>query len=163
MEGPKLYRKRFIPEETTFLRNDIVLYRDEEVILTKWNVLRPRKDFAKGVSCYFLKKGYKISKFLNEKDELVYYYCDIIETSYEEKTDSYLFTDLLADVIIYENGFMKVVDLGEIAVALDKGLISQELVKKALLRLDELLNIIYTEGHQSLVQSCFEQERAGNL
>ena len=149
MEGPKLYRKRFIPEETTFLRNDIVLYRDEEVILTKWNVLRPRKDFAKGVSCYFLKKGYKISKFLNEKDELVYYYCDIIETSYEEKTDSYLFTDLLADVIIYENGFMKVVDLGEIAVALDKGLISQELVKKALLRLDELLNIIYTEGHQS--------------
>ena len=46
----------------------------------------------------------KISKFLNKKKELVYYYCDIIETAYLKAENAYIFTDLLADVIIHPDG-----------------------------------------------------------
>ena len=34
-----LYRKRFIPMETILLKDDVVLFQDETVIVTKWNVL----------------------------------------------------------------------------------------------------------------------------
>ena len=81
--------------------------------------MRHRVGISSGNTCCFLKKGYKISKFLNENEELVYYYCDIIDTKFDESENVFTFTDLLADVIIYENGFVKVVDLAEIADALE--------------------------------------------
>ena len=46
-------------------------------------------------------------------------------------------------MIIYENGFVKVVDLGEIADALEQGLITERKAKLALRRLDALLERIY--------------------
>jgi len=148
----KLYRKRFIPNETIYLKDDKILYQDNDVIITKWNVLRPKDAFDHGISCYYLKQGYKISKFLDEKDELVYFYCDIIDTEYNEAENSYIFSDLLADVIVLENGFVKVVDLAELADCLDNGIISEKNVKDALRRLDALLQIIYTNGFATLIR-----------
>ena len=106
-------------------------------------MLHPKAAFSHGVSCYYLKEGYKVSKFFNEKNELVYYYCDIIQAVYQAEEDAYIFHDLLADVIIYENGFVKVVDLAEIADALEQGLITERKAKLALRRLDTLLEKIY--------------------
>ena len=63
---PKIYRKRYMPNETVLLKDDEILRLDEDILVTKWNVLHPKTQFSHGVSCYFLKKGYKISKFLNE-------------------------------------------------------------------------------------------------
>ncbi len=146
----KLYRKRFMPNETIFLKDDKILHRDDDVIITKWYVFRPKEDFTHGVSCYYLKQGFKVSKFLNEKNELVYYYCDIIDTEYKKEQNSYIFSDLLADVIIYENGFVKVVDLAELADCLESGMISEKIVKDALRRLDSLLQIIYNNGFTKL-------------
>lgn len=157
MEKPKIYRKRFIPNEVVFLKDDEIQYYDEDVIVTKWNVLKPRKDFSKGYSCYYIKKGYKVSKFLDDDENLVYYYCDIIETKYNAAENSYLFIDLLADVIIYESGFVKVVDIGEIADALENNLIDIELAKRALKQLDELLDIIYKEGLKKLLGDYFDE------
>ena len=152
MSELKLYRKRFIPNETIYLKDDKILYQDNDVIITKWNVLRPKDAFDHGISCYYLKQGYKISKFLDEKDELVYFYCDIIDTEYNEAENSYIFSDLLADVIVLENGFVKVVDLAELADCLDNGIISEKNVKDALRRLDALLQIIYTNGFATLIR-----------
>lgn len=146
----KLYRKRFMPNETIFLKDDKILHRDDDVIITKWYVFRPKEDFTHGVSCYYLKRGFKVSKFLNENNELVYYYCDIINTEYNKEQNSYIFSDLLADVIIYENGFVKVVDLAELADCLESGIISEKIVKDALRRLDALLQIIYSNGFNKL-------------
>lgn len=140
---PKIYRKRYMPNETVLLKDDEILRLDEDILVTKWNVLHPKTQFSHGVSCYFLKKGYKISKFLNENEELVYYYCDIIDTKFDECENTFTFTDLLADVIIYENGFVKVVDLAEIADALEDGSIGTTEVQKALRQLDALLEVIY--------------------
>lgn len=151
-----LYRKRFIPMETVLLKDDVVLFQNEDVIVTKWNVLKPRNDFAKGVSCYFLKEGYKISRFINKNDSIVYHYCDIIETEYIPEENTYIFTDLLADVLIYENGIVKVVDVAEIAEALEKNILSVALAAKALYRLDALLSIIYDGTWKQKVETYFE-------
>ena len=146
MAYPALIRKRLIPFETIPLKDDIIDIMEDGLIVTHWNVIKPRKDFQKGISCYFYKEGYKISRFMDADGALVYFYCDIIDSEYNEKTNTYIFTDLLADVIIYPDGRVKVVDLGEVAEAMESGIISKELVIKALNRLDKLLDIVYTEG-----------------
>lgn len=151
MAVPKLYRKRYMPDEIVYLKDDIILYQGENVMVTKWDVLHPKAKFSHGVSCYYMDKGWKISKFLNKNDELVYYYCDIIDTTYNQEENFYVFTDLLADVIIYEDGFVKVVDLGEIAEALEEGIITDREAKLSLSRLDALLEVIYGGGLPEMV------------
>ena len=143
MEHPKLYRKRIIPAECVFLKDDVILYRDREVIVTRWNTLHPKKTLHHGYSCYFLERGFKVSKFYDHEDQLISWYCDIISHTYGEAADTYVFTDLLADVIVYPDGFVRVVDLDELADAMRDHLITQEELQIALRRLDKLLTVIY--------------------
>ena len=143
MGNIKLYRRRFIPDEKIYLKDDKIIYTDNKKIITKWNTLKKRNDFAKGISCYFLDKGIKVSKFMKEDNELVYWYCDIIDWEYNDEENSYTFNDLLVDVVIYPDGSVKVLDLGEISEAMARELIGNERVKNALKTTDKLLNIIY--------------------
>lgn len=143
MEDIKLFRKRIIPEECVHLKDDIILYRDHEVIITRWNTLRPKKTLHHGYSCYFLERGFKVSKFYDHAGQLISWYCDIISHTYDPETETYIFTDLLADVIIYPDGFVRVVDLDELADAQRDGLIAPEELQMALRRLDKLLALIY--------------------
>lgn len=156
MSEPILYRKRIIPEECILLKDDRILYQDEQSIVTCWNSLKPKKDLHHGYSCYFLDKGCKVSKFYREDNSLMYWYCDIVEYEYKPETNTYIVTDLLTDVIIYPDGFVKVVDLDELADALTRKLISEETLKKALLSLNNLLEIIYA-GNFNDLQSPIEQ------
>ena len=41
MDYPVLYRKRLIPEECVLLKDDVILYMDDNVIVTKWVTLKP--------------------------------------------------------------------------------------------------------------------------
>lgn len=143
MENIKLYRRRYIPDELIYLKNDKVLSVDDERIVTRWNVLTPRHDFTHGVSCYFIKEGFKVSKFLDKDENILYWYCDIIETEINDDATSYTFNDLLIDVIVKEDGFVKVVDLDEVGKALKEKIMSEELIIKAMERVSNLLNIIY--------------------
>lgn len=143
MEPIKLYRKRIIPNECVFLADDVILYSDHEVIVTRWNTLHPKKTLHHGYSCYFLDRGFKISKFYDHEGKLISWYCDIVSHTYDPETNTYVFTDLLADVIVYPDGFVRVVDLDELADALRDGLISSEEMQLALRRLDKLLSVIY--------------------
>ena len=70
-------------------------------------------------------------------------YRDIIDTSYDAVSDTYIFTDLLADVIIENNGRVRVVDLDELGDALTENIISCELMSDALHKLNKLLTAIY--------------------
>ena len=137
-----LYRRRFIPDEKILLKDDMVVSFSDDAIITKWNVLTKRHDFTHGISCYYMKEGFKVSKFLDDNNNIVYWYCDIIET--EKDGNIYTFNDLLADVIIYNDGRVEVVDVDEIGEALIKNLLPKELIAKALYRLDKLLKIIYS-------------------
>lgn len=143
MDQIKLYRKRIIPDECVFLKDDIILRHDREVIVTRWNTLHPKKTLHHGYSCYFLERGFKVSKFYDHSGQLISWYCDIVSHTYDPDTNTYVFTDLLADVIVYPDGFVRVVDLNELADALRDGLISSEEIQVALRHLDKLLSVIY--------------------
>ena len=149
MDKPLLYRKRYIPLEVKSLNDDEILFADDEIIVTK-------KDFSNGISCTFINDGYKISKFMNENGELVYYYCDIIKSEYQKDENIWIFTDLLADVKIYPNGATEVVDLGELSQAYRKNLISTEIVMEALEKLDKLLNLVYSGKWKDLTDRYFK-------
>ncbi len=150
MTNPVLYRRRIIPEECILLKDDIILSCDDKHIVTSWNSLRPKKDLHHGCSCYFLKEGFKVSKFCRKDDSLLYWYCDIVDYDYQSAQNSLIVTDLLADVIIYPDGFVKVVDLDELVTALDSHAICLDTLKTCLMRLDKLLQIIYSGGFDKL-------------
>ncbi len=143
MDEIKLYRKRIIPEECILLEDDVILHADPEVIVTKWNTIRPKKTLHHGYSCYFLERGFKVSKFYDHDGNLISWYCDIIKHTFDPASNTYVVTDLLADVIVYPDGFVRVVDLDELADALRDRLITQEDLQLALRRLDKLLSLIY--------------------
>lgn len=160
MNELKLYRKRLIPEECILLEDDEVLYIDSEVIITKWNTLHPKKTLHHGYSCYFLERGFKVSKFYDHDGNLISWYCDIITHTYDPDTNTYVFTDLLVDVIVYPDGFVRVVDLDELADAQRDGLLTTEEMQKALRRTDKLLSLIYKGAFGKLQKYIEEAEDA---
>lgn len=142
MNYPKLYRKRLIPSECIELNDTIHLYTDD-IIVTSWNTIRPKKDLHHGQSCYYLKEGWKISRFFKEDGSLMYVYCDIVSYSPDPENNKLVVNDLLADVIIYPDGFVKVVDLDELAEAVSTGLLSADELNTCLINLNSLLTEIY--------------------
>lgn len=150
MNDLKIYRKRMIPDECVLLKDDIILNRTDDLIVTKWNTLKPRRDFHHGYSCYFLKHGFKISKFYREDNSLLYWYCDIVDYTYQDADNALIVTDLLVDVVVYPDGYVKVLDLNELAIALEKNLCEPQIITQALRKLDSLLNLIYDDKFDML-------------
>ena len=148
---PVIYRRRYIPDENVCLRNDTIIYYDQSVLITKWTALRPRSDFDNGISCYLIDKGIKISKFFLDK-RLIYHYIDIIEAQISPDSYEIVFNDLLIDVVVENSGFVKVLDLGQVPVALEQGLITREQAMSALKISSWLLDIIYKGNFDDLLQ-----------
>lgn len=142
MKNLQIYRKRLIPEECILLKDDMIVEANEETIITKWTTLNPKTNFSHGSSCYFLKEGIKVSKFYRDDDTLLYWYCDIVDYDFQPKDNALIVTDLLADVIIYPDGRMKVMDLDELADALERGLITPTRISTCLKNLHALLSLI---------------------
>lgn len=146
----KLYRRRLIPAECILLKDDVILEQNDEFIVTKWNTIHPKPNFSHGCSCYFLQEGIKVSKIYREDGTLVYWYCDIVDFSYDEKEEALTVIDLLADVILYPDGHMEVVDLDELAEAMERGLITKEQMTTCLRNLNHLLSMIYRDKFDRL-------------
>jgi hypothetical protein len=145
-----LYRKRYIPAECIPLKDDVIVEQNEDFILTTWHTINPKTAFDHGSSCYLLKEGMKISKFYRPDNSLLYWYCDIVDYEFNDARDTLTITDLLADVVLYPDGSMKILDLDELAEALDKNLITKKQMIAALYRLDHLLSIIYRDKFDRL-------------
>ena len=64
-------------------------------------------------------------------------------------------------MIIYPDGFVKVVDIDEMVTCLDEDLISLEQLKHSLTQLDKLLKIIYADKCDTLTIFIEEEERKG--
>ena len=151
-----LYRKRFIPNELISLHKDEVVYANEELIVTRWNTLKPRTDFSHGISAYFLKKNCKVTKVLNTDSKLVYWYCDIMQivdcSQTNDKEHVLVMEDLLIDVIVYPDGSVRVLDLDEAAEAAEQGLITQEMLYRSMRAANNLLQDIYTGNFKEYQQ-----------
>ena len=146
----KLYRRRLIPAECLPLNDDIIVEQNEEVLITQWKTLRPKPEFSHGCSCYFLQEGIKVSKIYRSDGSLVYWYCDIVDYDYDADHQSLTVIDLLADVILYPDGHMEVVDLDELAEAMERGLITKEQMTTCLRNLNHLLSMIYRDKFDRL-------------
>lgn len=144
MDNIKLFRRRFIPEEIIELKDDHILMLKDDIIIAKWDVLKPRQDISSGISGYFIKDGIKVSKIFDENGRHVYWYCDIIETIYDEDSNSFTFNDLLIDILVYPDGYVEVVDMDEFADALENGILSNATIATALRNADALLKTIYS-------------------
>ena len=143
MSRPRLFRRRFIPDENIELKDDMILALEPNLIITSWNVLKPRRDISRGVSAYFIDKGIKVSKVFDNAGQMVYWYCDIIETHYYEKENTYTFNDLLIDVVVYPDGQVEVLDMDEFADAMEQGILSVGTIAHAMRATDDLLHTIY--------------------
>lgn len=161
MDNTTLYRRKLMPPQFLELKDDHIIFHDDELIITTWNTINPKANLTHGISCYFLKEGIKVSKFYNG-ERFKFWYCDIVRTEYipagpestsdpgEQaspgetlKANSYLFTDLIIDVIIRPDGSSKVVDLDELGEALSMHLITAGECSYALGTADNLLRCIY--------------------
>ncbi len=143
MSRPRLFRRRFIPDENIELKDDMILALEPNLIIASWNVLKPRRDISRGVSAYFIDKGIKVSKVFDNAGQMVYWYCDIIETHYDEKENTYTFNDLLIDVVVYPDGQVEVLDMDEFADAMEQGILSVGTIAHAMRATDDLLHTIY--------------------
>ncbi len=150
MDHPVLYRKRVIPNECILLKDDVILQCDENTIVTSWKAIHPRPDLSHGYSCYYLKRGYKVSKFYRADSTLMYWYCDIVDYQKGPEENSLIVQDLLADVVIYPDGKIRILDLEELADAFEEKLIDEKLLKQSLVSLGNLMDAIYENSISSL-------------
>ena len=150
MHISKIYRRKIIPAEYILLKDDIIVDQNEETLITKWRTLNPKIAFSHGSSCYFLKEGFKVSKFSRPDNSLLYWYCDIAEYIYGPEENALVMTDLLADVVVFPDGSVKVVDLDELAQALEQNLITTKQMTFCLNSLHHLLSFIYHNEFDSL-------------
>ena len=145
MNISQIYRKRIIPAECILLKDDIIAKQDDEIVVTTWNTLNPKTNFSHGCSCYFLKEGLKVSKMYRSDGSLLRWYCDIVEYALDPDQGTLTYTDLLADVIIHEDGSVKVVDLDELAEAMEHDWITKDQTAFCLRSLHHLLSLIYRD------------------
>ena len=146
-----LYRKRIIPRECIHLKDDVIVEQNKECLITKWETLNPKTEFSHGCSCYFLQEGIKVSKMYRQDGSLLRLYCDIVDYDFDETDGSLTVTDLLADVILYPGGRMEVVDLDELAEAMERDLITKKQMTSCLRSLNHLLFLIYRDKFDLLL------------
>ena len=156
-----LYRKRIIPDECLLLKNDRILYMDSSIIVTGWQAIHPKPSLSSGFSCYYLDRGYKVSKFLRDDKTPRFWYCDIVDYGEGIRDGKLVVTDLLADVVIYPDGSIRVVDLDELADAFEEKLIDSATMTIALRNLSSLLTNIYDGGLDELTRPI--EEAASSL
>lgn len=155
----RLYRVRHIPEEKILLSGDEILHLDETSLITRWNTLKPRKDFASGISLFNFEKHWKITRVAKADGSLYHWYCDImnmhIAHDAEKKTSTYTMEDLLIDITVEPDGTVHILDLDEAAEAFAGGLITGDDLTLALRATDELLKTI-ENGEFSKYQKVIE-------
>lgn len=156
MKKLSILRTRYIPFETVDISSDELLFRDDELLITRWKAIKPREDISGGISYTFLKEGVKISRFYDADKKFAYWYCDIIDVKYDSAIDQFTFIDLLLDVKLMPDGTMKVLDADELAVALEEGLITQEQVCSALKKMDSILQKVYKNSFPPAI--CLDEK-----
>lgn len=145
----KLYRRRHIPNELTHLKDDRILkYDPGKLLITEWKTLKPRRDFARGVSAFFLDRGIKVSKLFDHEGNLSRWYCDIGMFHLED--NALTFEDLLFDVVVQKDGSYRVLDIGEAAEAYRLQLITEDQLLYAMEVLDSLLALIHNGQFREL-------------
>ncbi len=156
----QLFRKRHIPEECISLKKDTVLFLDDSRLVTSWSAIKPRSDFASGISVFDFEKHWKITRVAKADGSLYHWYCDIMTMHITQDSDTdtvnYTMEDLLIDIIVQPDGSVHILDLDEAADAFEQGLISGSDLALALRAANELWKLIEHGGfseYQTLLEA----------
>ena len=144
MIKPIVLRRRYIPNEIVDISGDELLFRSDDLLITRWTAIKPRPDFYGGISFAFLERGYKLGRFYDKDGKFLYWYCDIIEVLYDASSDTYTMNDLLLDIKIFPDGRVILLDAEELAQAIEEGLVTTQQACMSLRTLDGLLKMIYS-------------------
>lgn len=144
MRRPVILRRRYIPNEIVDISDDELLFRSDNLLITRWTAIKPRPDFYGGISFAFLDRGYKLGRFYDMNGQFLYWYCDVIEVVYEASSDTYTMNDLLLDIKIFPDGRVILLDAEELAQAIEEGLVTTQQTCMSLRTLDGLLKMIYS-------------------
>ncbi len=144
MKKPIVLRRRYIPNEIVDISDDELLFRSDDLLITRWTAIKPRPDFYGGISFAFLDRGYKLGRFYDINGQFLYWYCDIIEVVYDASSDTYTMNDLLLDIKVFPDGRVILLDAEELAEAIEDRLITNDQVCMSLRTLDGLLKMIYS-------------------
>ncbi len=162
-----LFRRRFIPNELTYLGEDEIISFDEETIKTKWKMLRPHEFYSGGESTYYRKKNLKVSAFFDKAGNFALWYVDIVrelgpeglkvpsDCLLRKNTGDFLenigsfkgtvivYEDLLMDIAVKPNGLIEVLDLDEAIDAYETKLITKEMLHTAMYATNKYLATLY--------------------
>lgn len=141
-----------MPLKITHLKDDEILNKEKNIIVTKWNAINPKIDLAKGYSYYFLDQNYKISKFIDHNNNFLYYYCDIVSYELDKNKDTLIYTDLLIDIIVHTNFNYKVLDMDELTLCYKQNGITISQMLLAIDTTQRLLDKIYSGEFANIIK-----------
>ena len=155
---PEIYRRRYIPDEIKWLKDDIILrYEPGKILITRWKTLNCKTDFATGTSVFFIDKHIKVSKLRDKDGNLCKWYCDIVEIV--ETPEKITYNDLLFDVVQLPDGEVRVVDIGEAADAYEQGLITKDQLLCGMHATDALLACIRDGSFEEMKKQVDQAEQ----
>jgi predicted RNA-binding protein associated with RNAse of E/G family len=138
---PKRYKKKLFPPAIIDISSDILYFFNKELMVTGWapEVDDPTEGVASVISFIFLEKGFQISKKFDKNNTFLYWYCDIIDVESDQENNIYTITDLVVDVVVYPDNYVRIIDLDELANLIEQDGLDKKLLLKALRNLDNLL------------------------
>ena len=147
METITLTYKRLPNRVNYFIQQ--LLYEDDKVIVTSQQIKPSSPIVENGVTVLgdnytavwfvFTDKWYDIGKIYNLNNEWTGYYCDIIMPMIRS-SDTFEIVDLFLDLWVTPNGSYEIQDEDEFETAIQDGVITAELAKKARNALTDLID-----------------------
>lgn len=147
METITLTYKR-LPDRVNYFQQEL-LYEDSEVIVTSQRIKPSSPIVLNGetvlgdnfTAVWFVFTGlwYDIGKIYNLDNEWTGYYCDIM-MPVKRSADQFEIVDLFLDLWVSPDGSYEIQDEDEFETALEEGIITPELAKKARNALNDLID-----------------------
>ncbi len=126
----KIFKQKFIPEKIYDISDDEVIFFNNEFMITSWEATNSEMGVKKALSLTSFSNGYQISKKFNKENEFMYWYCDIVKAWHDREKNEIWIQDLIADVILFPDKALQVIDLPELVEARKNGLITEVLFQE---------------------------------
>ncbi|PIQ25588.1 hypothetical protein COW36_21330 [bacterium (Candidatus Blackallbacteria) CG17_big_fil_post_rev_8_21_14_2_50_48_46] len=124
-------KQKLHPVREVNLSGDTWLHQDEHLCVSYWHLPRTESDqVAHTLTLTIFDEAIQIHSKHNAAGERLYWYCDLLEVKRDE--GGWHLTDLLLDVVVFPDGSTRMLDLGELAEALEEGGIHPQQAAQAL-------------------------------
>lgn len=143
MEYSKRYKMKLTSNKLEDISDDKVLFQNDEIMVTDFSPKSSSMGTSRVLSFCLFKNNWQISANFDQEGHFRYWYCDIVDYSVNRENNSLTITDLAADVAVFPDNYVSVMDLDELGELIDTESISKEMSVKALKSAQALLKLVY--------------------